>query len=59
MTNRQIIYGSLLCGALTAATMPLVDTHPVVAVASFPFAAVAFAVLMLGAREWRPRRGRS
>lgn len=59
MSNRLIAYGSLLCGALTAATIPLVDTHPAVAVASFPFAVVVFAVLMLGLREWRPRRGRS
>lgn len=58
MTLRQIAYGSVLCGALTAATMPFVEDHPVVIAASFPFAALTFAVVALAAK-WRPRRGRS
>lgn len=58
MTTRQLTFGSLLCGALTAATMPFVDTHPVVLAVSFPVAALTFLVLTLAA-EWRPRRGRS
>lgn len=58
MTNRQITCGSVLCGALTAATMPIVEDHPVVIAASFPFAALSFAVVALAAK-WRTSRGRS
>lgn len=51
MTFRQIAYGSVLCGALTAAIMPFVEDHPVVIAASFPVGALTFLVLMLGARK--------
>lgn len=57
MTIRQIAYGAILTGVLTLATVPLVDTHPVVLAASFPGAALLFVVVCLAA-EWRPRRER-
>lgn len=59
MSNCLIAYGATLTGVFTLTTISLVEDHPVVLAASFPVAALAFVVLMLGVREWRPRRGRS
>lgn len=57
MNRRYLTYGSILTGLLTLATLSLVEDHPVVLALSFPFGALAFAVVWLTA-GWRPRRGR-
>lgn len=44
MTTRQLTFASLLCGALTAATMPFLGAEPAVIALSFPLGALTMVV---------------
>lgn len=57
MNHQHVTYAALVCGTGCTATLSLVEDHPVVLALSFPFGALAFAVVWLAA-GWRPRRGR-